>query len=58
MSCIVRDGNVRMLVNEAACVVDLVVYDKHEILLGVVGRDLVIGELLAVCHCVCLLGGI
>lgn len=38
--------NIRVLVNEAAAVVDLVVDDHVQVLLGVVARDLLEGEFL------------
>lgn len=46
----IRGANVRVLVNEAGCVVDLVVDDNVEVLLGVVLRDVGVGEFL-VGHC-------
>ena len=42
----IRGANVRVLVNEAGCVVDLVVDDNVEVLLGVVLRDVGVGEFL------------
>ena len=44
--------NIRMLVNEAASVVNLVVYYHEEVLLAVVPRHLIVCELLAIGHCV------
>ena len=45
--CVVqRRSNVRMLINEARRVVDLVVDHNEEILLGVVLRDVGVGEFL------------
>lgn len=38
--------NIRVLINEAAAVVDLVVDDHVQVLLGVVARDLLEGEFL------------
>lgn len=38
------EGDVRMLIDERAGVVDLVVDDDVEILLGGVGRDVGVGE--------------
>jgi hypothetical protein len=38
------EGGVRMLIDERAGVVDLVVDDDVEILLGGVGRDVGVGE--------------
>lgn len=42
--------NVRVLVDEAGAVVDLVVNDHVQVLLGVVGGDLRKGELLDIRH--------
>lgn len=43
-------GNVRMLIHEAGAVVDLIVDDEVQVLLGVVGLDLLVGKLLC-SHC-------
>lgn len=46
---VVRE-NIRVLIDEAADVVDLVVDDHVQVLLGVVGRDLLEGEFLVGRH--------
>ena len=43
-------GHVRVLVNEAGAVVDLVVNDHVQVLLGVVGGNLLEGEFLGLGH--------
>ena len=44
------DGDVRVLVDEAGAVVDLVVDDHVQVLLGVVALNLLEGELLGLRH--------
>lgn len=52
MHCAVgRAANVRVLVYEARCVVDFVVDDDVQVLLGVVLRDVGVGEFLVGRHC-------
>lgn len=43
-------GDVRVLINEAADIVDLVVDDHVQVLLGVVRGDLLEGEFLGIRH--------
>lgn len=49
--------NVRVLVDEACAVVDLVVDDNVEVLLGGVLRDIRVGEFLSLRHCAVVWGG-
>ena len=45
-----KKGHVRMLVHEARRIVDLVVDDEIEVLLGAMFRDVGVAEFLG-CHC-------